>query len=184
MLEPWSLHGRLRLIGARRQNGRIWYFCNCECPPTCTRCKGEGCKGLLKDGDKIRRGITTSCGCYAEEVRLSKSSVVAGETKFGDLLFLSRQGRRWTLRCDAPTGPSGAPCGKTITIEQNSVAYRGKVDCGCRKKQSVESAAEPGQEPAQLVLERPCEPVQQPVEQQPVETAPEPAAAEESSAPR
>lgn len=90
--------------------------------------------GTVRDveGSSLRRGVSTSCGCYRAEFvkRLGKSRRIelAGQ-KFGRLLVVGRddadvgdRGGRWICACD---------CGARTTACGRDLKSGGTKSCGC-----------------------------------------------------
>ena len=119
-------YGKLTVI-KRVENidNRVRYKCQCECGNT-----------TIADGKNLRRGYTTSCGCYIKEL----SSVMAHKLQednfidltkktFGSLEVLEYIGisdktkqRLWKCKCE---------CGSEIIVTANSLRTGNTQSCGC-----------------------------------------------------
>lgn len=111
--------GRLVVLYRAPNKGKAtsWH-CKCDC-------------GNEKDvlASNLRRGITTSCGCYHKErirqsnPKLQKYSIKPGD-KFNQLTVLEELKDGMILcRCD---------CGNEVTVYRSRLANGSKKTCGCR----------------------------------------------------
>ena len=81
--------GRLKVIMpvSRNRAGRIEYLCHCACG-----------KEHVASGNSIKKGMTTSCGCYLSEVskRVNTTHGMRKSTEYASWLAMKR-------RCSLPT---------------------------------------------------------------------------------
>lgn len=109
----------LRKAEDRRENGGVWWLCQCSCGKTY-----EVPATLLTTGRR------THCGCKTE--RKQKIKDISGQ-KFHRLTALyptdSRDAKgsvMWHCRCD---------CGNELDVAYNWLMYSETKSCGCRKKE-------------------------------------------------
>lgn len=100
------------------KNGNTYWHCRCDC-------------GTEKDvnASNLRRGLTTSCGCYRDEQiskatpKKQKYSIKPGD-KFNQLTVLKELDNGMILcRCD---------CGNEVEVYRTHLASGHKKTCGCR----------------------------------------------------
>ena len=103
-------------------HSKVMWKCLCEC--------GNIIESISQS---IRRGMTTSCGCYNKEVVSNiKLHNLIGK-RFGrltvierDLNFKSLEGvPKWICKCD---------CGKTVSVLAKSLIRKSTKSCGCLRK--------------------------------------------------
>ncbi len=109
-----KVFGKLTAISRDYSENRIHWFCKCEC-------------GNIKSvgASDLKRGDTTSCGCYDKE-RRRKSKDLTGQ-KFGRLTVISRhmtesRGVFWNCICD---------CGKEKIVNSGHLKNGHTKSCGC-----------------------------------------------------
>ena len=113
--------------------GAYW-ICNCDC----------GTKNIVKNGQGLRKGETTSCGCDLHEKlikRPRKNFIDETGNKYGRLTVLYRDYKEeekhstrgstyWKCKCD---------CGQEISVLRSSLINGSTKSCGCfRKEKSAE----------------------------------------------
>lgn len=90
--ETGNVYGRLRVIGPAKSNscGQARWLCECDC-------------GAKKEviGSFLRRGLTTSCGCYCRE-RTSQTSTKHGASRPGSVTLEYRIWNEMRQRCTNP----------------------------------------------------------------------------------
>ena len=117
--ETGKRYGRLEVVAlAERLNGKVAWFCRCDCGNT-----------TIVRGVSLRKGDTTSCGCFQREVcgkaliidevghRYGRLTVVAL-----DPVSISGQPRKWLCRCD---------CGVEVSVLSTSLRTGNTTSCGC-----------------------------------------------------
>lgn len=106
-----------------------WWICKCDCG-----------KVVIKDGQGLRKGYTTSCGCKTpEKLKNRPPKIFIDETgnKYGRLLVLSRDYEEeskhqkrsstyWKCKCD---------CGNITTVSRDSLRAGRTISCGCFRKE-------------------------------------------------
>ena len=121
--------GKLTVISknaVRRTKGgqRITtWLCQCDCGNT-----------TIVDGQKLRRGHTTSCGCNVHENSSKKKDIVG--QKFGRLTVVSyvpiyereKKERQWLCRCE---------CGNYIQANGTKLRHGHTRSCGCLLKDRI-----------------------------------------------
>lgn len=104
-----------RVLGKR---ARVTWLFQCDC-------------GVTKeiDGNNVKAGKTSSCGCIAVELRRKTKSPSIGGQRFGRLVAVERiNAQKWLFRCD---------CGSSYEGWRAPV-LQGKVQsCGCLHKESI-----------------------------------------------
>lgn len=95
--ELGNTYGRLTVIefaGAKGKNGKggslATWLCSCECGRT-----------VVVNGHDLRRGNTTSCGCYKRE-QLLKANTTHGDSRRGNFSRLYRIYTNINTRCTNP----------------------------------------------------------------------------------
>jgi hypothetical protein len=110
--------GRLIVVSRSgfSSDGSVTWLCACDCGGT-----------KVVSGCNLRKGTTTSCGCYQKECRLND---LTGR-HFGRLVVLGRSGRNargeitWLCACD---------CGKTKAVVGYSLTMGMTNSCGSHPK--------------------------------------------------
>lgn len=130
--------GRLVVIG-RADNGtggETRWVCQCNCRENVT---------VEVFGKNLRRGHTTSCGCYARESGSTRNTMDLVGSRFGRLVVESRaenigEHTRWNCLCD---------CGNRKAIYASTLG-RFTFSCGCfrddkvRDRRAVEAQSQVG----------------------------------------
>lgn len=110
-----------------RRHGNVLWKCQCDCGNIC-----------YIVSNSLRRGLTTSCGCYAKEVnrkkldKYIKTNDLTGQ-RFGRLLALEPTDMRrqasvvWKCQCD---------CGNTHYVASRSLLGGSTTSCGCFGKET------------------------------------------------
>lgn len=121
--------GKLTVISkdkVRRTSGgqRIaTWLCQCDCENT-----------VVVDGQKLRKGHTTSCGCARRENTCRKVDIVG--KKFGRLMVIKfvpkpeREDyrRQWLCRCE---------CGNLVQVNGSKLRSGHTRSCGCLEKEVI-----------------------------------------------
>jgi hypothetical protein len=120
-----AVFSRLTVLGdtGRRCNRRVLWECLCSC----------GTRTVVL-GQSLRRGVTTSCGCRAQESRSEngrKKLLNRVGQQFGQLLVVSEAPRRnglvyWRCRCC---------CGNFTIVASSSL--RIVKSCGCLRTENL-----------------------------------------------
>lgn len=110
-----------------RKNG-AWWLCKCDCG-----------NQVIKDGQGLRKGYTTSCGCdLLDKLKARPPQKTIDETgnRYGKLTVLERDYKyeethtngstAWICKCD---------CGNKITVLRSSFINNKTTSCGCFRKQ-------------------------------------------------
>lgn len=101
----------------------VQWYCDCDC----------GTKNVVVDGTSLRRGHSTSCGCYNKHISKTKNSIDITGNKYGKLTVLrraerpnyvssNRRGAWWECECE---------CGNIVVIRGNALKTGGTQSCGC-----------------------------------------------------
>jgi hypothetical protein len=115
--------GRWLVIGKaekRTPSGTVYWHCKCDC-------------GNEKDviTTSLKRGTSTSCGCYNRERTLeTHTKNIAGE-RFGRLTVVCRdefQKGKWKCACS---------CGKETIVHLSALRTGSTVSCGCYNKEAT-----------------------------------------------
>ena len=105
-----------------KSGGTAYWICKCDC-------------GTIKsvNGVSLRKGISTSCGCYRTENSRINNGKYIDETgnRYGKLLVLgkdeelsNKNNRAWWLcKCD---------CGNTTIVSSKCLRNGHTTSCGCR----------------------------------------------------
>ena len=123
-----QVFGRLRVIEkdqTKKTNSGSYWICQCEC-------------GKIKSikSSALRRGETTSCGCYRKEqvakIKKEQSEQEMLNQRFGKLVVKARSERKgsggelyWICQCD---------CGNLIEVRGHDLRRRDEnrtISCGC-----------------------------------------------------
>lgn len=123
-----QVFGRLRVIEkdqTKKTNSGSYWICQCEC-------------GNIKSvkSSALRRGETTSCGCYRKEqvakIKREQSEQEMLNQRFGKLIVKARSERKgsggelyWICQCD---------CGNLIEVRGHDLRRQDEnrtVSCGC-----------------------------------------------------
>ena len=119
-------YGRLTVIkrdGTSKDHHAMW-LCQCDC--------GNQTRVISKD---LRKGHTTSCGCYNRELITNQ---IIGQ-KFNKLTVLERAGTDnnrnslWKCQCD---------CGNIIITSAKALKSNHKLSCGCDTRSRGEQYVE------------------------------------------
>lgn len=116
--------GRLTVIGRDTARDGYYWICQCNC--------GSEPKSI--NGSSLKRGLTTSCGCYSREKAESKAINLVGQ-KFGRLTVISKADKKgsgvyWVCDCD---------CGKKSIIASSYDMRNGKkTSCGCEREEQYD----------------------------------------------
>lgn len=105
--------GKLTVISLDRRDRRSYWQCKCDCG-----------NEVIVPADRLRRGITQSCGCLRiinlAGKRLGKLTVI----EMVDVI--PKEGARWLCRCD---------CGNEKVISTKNLLHsngeKGTMSCGC-----------------------------------------------------
>lgn len=110
--------GRLTVIEVDESNNSKC-ICRCDC-------------GTIKSvyTSNVRRGLTTSCGCYSREIHSQVKEDLTGKT-FGRLTVISRAENKgsdvqWLCHCN---------CGNSIVVASKSLKSGNTKSCGCLKSE-------------------------------------------------
>lgn len=117
--------GKLTAMGInKKQNGKIYWNCECECGETC-----------ISEGRYLREGKKTHCGCVKPKTP-SNFNDLTGK-RFGMLVVLKRvekpkhlkkDGVYWLCKCD---------CGNLHIVSSSNLVTGHTTNCGCIKKQKT-----------------------------------------------
>lgn len=119
--EIGNKYGRLTVLQPDRSKGKLKWLCSCECGKT-----------VIVDGADLRRGHTTSCGCYQKQ-QTSKASVIDYTNKIiGQMQVLQRDfnyyGKgvktHWFCKC--------LQCGDIVSVSSDRLKQQPQ-SCGCIK---------------------------------------------------
>lgn len=108
--------GRLTLLQEKREKGRKFFYCKCDCGNE---------KWIRAD----HLGVVVSCGCYNKE-RNSFKVVSIAKKRYGKLVAIEPTGEKengsivWKCKCD---------CGNVVEIAQNVLEKGTTNSCGCLK---------------------------------------------------
>lgn len=111
--------GRLAILSraGNTPNGRTTWTAKCDCG-----------KEHIVQGDSLRSGSTTSCGCYRRErISIRRLDNLIGQ-RFGRLVVVSRAANtcrgetRWNAKCD---------CGAQRVVWGSSLRSGATTSCGC-----------------------------------------------------
>ncbi len=121
--------GKLSVISVVRTPGRRLLKCRCDCGIEC-----------VADPRMLKRGDTTSCGCFRKEsARTRRSANLVGQ-RFGRLVVTSqgpdilRGGRTnlgWMCACD---------CGERRHLTSNALLTGNTRSCGCYNRDQITAA--------------------------------------------
>ncbi len=120
----------LREATKKEKNNKpgAWWVCQCDCGNI-----------VIKDGQGLRKGYTTSCGCKTQQKLKNRHKAFIDETgnRYGKLVVLERDYQKekenpkrgstyWKCQCD---------CGNIVTVLRSSLINGKTQSCGCIKKQ-------------------------------------------------
>ena len=116
--------GRLTVIERRGsdKSGIAMWLCRCECG-----------NEVVVRGSSLRRGGTTSCGCYNREKASEKAKDITG-MKFGRLTVIERRGSNkrgnamWLCKCE---------CGNEVVVRTDILKSGATTSCGCYHKEKL-----------------------------------------------
>lgn len=124
--QPGERFGRLVLVERLPTSGNPKWLCQCDC--------GNVKAAFIGD---IRRGFTTSCGCYSSEVARANNAKRLGLSvgdKFGRLTILemvgSDNGKETLARCQCD-------CGAETTVPGVKLKSGNTKSCGCYFRQRI-----------------------------------------------
>lgn len=122
--------GRLLVVEKADNIGRrTAYKCVCDCGNV-----------VVKTTRDLRRGDTTSCGCFNKEVVSELSSLKLDGLKFGRLTVLNRVGsKKWTNGKCVSLWRCKCDCGNIIDVTGTSLTTGNTVSCGCLTSRGEES---------------------------------------------
>lgn len=110
--------GRLTIMGIDESN-KSKCICQCDC-------------GTVKSiyASNIRRGLTTSCGCYSKEIHSQVKDDLTGKV-FGRLTVIKRVENKggdvqWLCQCE---------CGNSVVVASKSLKSGNTKSCGCLKSE-------------------------------------------------
>lgn len=114
-------YGLLTIVDRKREKGRTYYFCKCDC----------GNEKWIR-ADMITSGKQKGCGCLSKTTRFKINNLE--NRKFGRLTVLKDTSKRdkrngaviWECKCE---------CGNIVEVEQYSLLKGLVVSCGCYKKE-------------------------------------------------
>ena len=98
----------------------VMWNCHCDCG-----------NDTIVNGNSLRRGLSTSCGCYRSEWTINKFSIDISGQRFGRLVAIysdvfptgkDRTVRKWFCKCD---------CGATTWVATHSLLSGYTKSCGC-----------------------------------------------------
>ena len=111
----------LSLSDKKSKHGDIYWKCECEC-------------GTIREvlSVNLRRGKTTSCGCYREELDKKRSDLSGN--RFGKLVAIKPTDKRngtnaiWELKCD---------CGNITYADTGNLGDGSTCSCGCLLRDTI-----------------------------------------------
>jgi hypothetical protein len=115
-------YGRLTVLqeDGRNKHGQILWKCRCTCG-----------KEITTPGVNLRRGDTTSCGCYRNELSSQRSRLDISSKRFHSLVAMKPVGKDnhrqilWKCKCD---------CGGEIITTCARLRTGGTKSCGCKRR--------------------------------------------------
>lgn len=118
--------GKLTLLKRKRENGRTYYYCRCEC----------GNEKWIR-ADSLTSGKIISCGCYNKENNYKKSKDIKGN-RYGRLTAIEPIGKKdkyngsiiWKCKCD---------CGNIVFVSESTLKKGTVRSCGCLRKENSRS---------------------------------------------
>lgn len=121
--------GRLTVISLAPKNENLKsrclrYICQCDCG-----------KVIEVNGNSLRTGHTTSCGCSRQKVNIKD---LTGQ-RFGllvvqDLAYINKERRAiWNCKCD---------CGNMVQVSSHGLLSKYNTSCGCARRSAGEIKVE------------------------------------------
>lgn len=120
--------GRLTCLqeAGRDKQGKVVWLCKCDCGAE-----------VVKRGDCLTNGQTTSCGCFKlEQIRATKHYEDLTGQLFGRLNALKYMGMDnirsalWLCQCE---------CGNTTTVRASSLKNGSTRSCGCLQRDTMKA---------------------------------------------
>ena len=104
-----------------RKGSHVVWECKCDCGNT-----------IYTIGQKLTKGITTSCGCLRKEKTIQPPKRDLTGQRFGKLVVLRSMAERkngyimWECKCD---------CGNVVQVRSSKLISGDKMSCGCTTRE-------------------------------------------------
>ena len=123
-----KIFGRLTVLrrdmSKTGKNRSSYWLCQCKC-------------GNIKsiDGSSLRRGITTSCGCYMQEQKGKSYLKDLTGQRFGRLTVIKQLPNLKTEKHSYPQWECECDCGETVITTSSTLCSGNISSCGCLRRE-------------------------------------------------